>query len=664
MQASFDRALGFLRSGDAVLASELCRSALSDYPSDAKIRCLLGTALVQQREFKEAEKQLRQVIAMFPEIPKAHRELGNALLGQGRGADAIECFERVVELTPENGIAHFDLSIAFSKLGRDKEAQQALEQSFRLQPERKELLKAAEHLRAGRLKEAQMIYRAVLDRDPGNVSAMRLLGSVATEMGRYRLAVRQLRKAVKMAPEYFRAWTDLARALMELEEFEESHEVLERAIRLEPELSYPRMLLGNLLTKAGRYEEAVEAFKVALEKQPDHGGSLAGLGHALKTIGRQDEAVARYRDCIQAYPGFGEAYWSLANLKTFRFTDAEVATMEKHVDNEKLLEETRICFSCALGKAHEDRQDYDRAFAYYEQGNSMRRMNESYDPVQTEVVHDRIIKTITPAFLKDNAGNGDPDSSPIFIVGLPRSGSTLIEQILASHSQVDGTHELPDLARVIRTINQQRLQGASYPEALKHYDADRLADLGRQYLDSTQRHRSGKPFFTDKMPNNFASIGLLQLILPNAKVINACRHPMDSCMGSYKQLFFKGQSFTYDLVELGEFYLQYRRMMDYWHSILPGRVLDVHYEDMVTDQESQTRRLLEYCKLPWEEGCVRFYETERAVNTASSEQVRQPIYSRSINSWRKFEAHLAPLIEVLEPLLKELPEDQQPDCLT
>ena len=282
--------------------------------------------------------------------------------------------------------------------------------------------------------------------------------------------------------------------------------------------------------------------------------------------------------------------------------------------------------------------------------------------MQTEVIHDRIIETITPMFLKDSENLGDPSDAPIFIVGLPRSGSTLVEQILASHSDVDGTHELPDLPRVIRTINQERPQGESYPEALRHYGGE-LARLGEQYLESTRRHRGDGPFFTDKMPNNFASIGLITLILPNAKIVNARRHPLDSCMGSFKQLFYKGQAFTYDLVELGEYYLEYQRLMDYWHEILPGKVLDIHYEQLVVDQENQTRRLLEHCDLPWQDACLRFYETERAVNTASSEQVRQPLYSGSINSWRRFEAHLGPLVEVLEPLLRRLPDDQQPLCI-
>jgi tetratricopeptide (TPR) repeat protein len=662
MQATFDRALASLQDGETQTTVELCLKELSDRPQNGKMRVLLGTALVRQHEFAAAEEELRQVIATWPDIPKAHRELGNALFGQGRGEEAIQCYERIVQLTPDKSVAHFDLSMALSKLGREQEAQQALEESFRLDPDRKELLTAAQHQRVGHFAKAEEIYRDVLRRDPTNVSATRLLGSVATEMGRYKLAERLLRNAVKLAPGFFGAWADLARTLIEKEEFDEGHKALEQAIALEPELPYPRMLLGNLLTKAGRYEEAADAFKIALQKQPDHGGSLAGLGHALKTIGRQDEAIQTYRDCIKAYPAFGEAYWSLANLKTFRFSDNEIATMEQYVDNDKLLIESRVNLNFALGKAYEDQDDFERAFSRYDQGNALRRPNESYDPVQTEVIHDRIIETVTPTLLKENENAGDPSTAPIFIVGLPRSGSTLVEQILASHSDVDGTHELPDLPRVIRTINQERPQGDSYPEALLHYGKE-LARLGQQYLESTRRHRGHNPFFTDKMPNNFASIGLIALTLPNAKIVNARRHPLDSCMGSFKQLFYKGQAFTYDLVELGEYYLEYCRMMDYWHELLPGKVLDVHYEQMVTDQENQTRRLLEHCQLPWQDRCLRFYETERAVNTASSEQVRQPIYSGSIHSWRRFETRLGPLIEVLEPLLRQLPQDQRPTSL-
>ncbi len=663
MQSSFDNALATLKGGDAERTAEMCNTALAKNPADGKMRVLLATAQVRQGQFEKAESNLRKVLKNFPDIPKANRELGNALLGQGKGDEAVAAFRRVVELTPENGVAHFDLSIALSKAGHEEEAQEALEKSFEFDPERRELLDAMKLQREKKYNKAEVIYRDILRRDPTNVNATRLLGVTALELGQHRLATRLLRNAIKLRPEFFGARLDLARAYIEKDDLNEGEETLAEAIRLEPRLPYPRMLLGNLLSKAGHYEIAVEAYEAALALDPQQGGSLSGMGHALKTIGRQDDAIAAYRECIRLYPSAGETYWSLANLKTFRFTDEDIESMKKFVGAENLPDETRVNFNFALGKAYEDRDDFERGFSYYETGNRIRRETERYDPVSTEVIHDRIIETISPELLRKHEKSGDPDPAPIFIVGLPRSGSTLIEQILASHEQVEGTHELPDLPRTIMEINKQRPHGETYPEALSYFSAEELHQLGRQYLDSTLRHRTGLPFFTDKMPNNFPSIGLIQLILPNAKIINARRHPLDSCMGSFKQLFFKGQAFTYDLVEIGEYYLEYQRLVDHWHDLLPGKVLDIQYEEMVMDQEAQTRRLIDFCELPWDDGCLRFYETDRAVNTASSEQVRQPIYSKSLNSWRRFEKELQPLIEVLEPLLMKLPEDQRPSCL-
>ena len=624
------------------------------------MRVLLGTALVRMHKFADAERELRSALDSKPDIPKALRELSTALLGQGRGDEAIACLQRIVELEPNKSVSHFDLSNAFARIGKKEEAEAALQESFRLDPKRQILFEAIRLQHDGRPKDAEMRLREILRDDPTNATATRALGSIALDEGRYRMATRLLQNAVKLAPDYFAAWVELSRALTEFEQLDEARDAIAQVIRLESGLAYPYVLLGNLESKAGDYEAAVTAFETALNKQADNGGALAGLGHALKTIGRQEQAIDRYRSCVQSYPAFGEAWWSLANLKTFRFSDDEVAVMEQHVDQERLNDETRVNINFALGKAYEDRSDYDKAFHRYDSGNKLRRAHENYDPVQNEALHDQIIEAITPQFIEENAAHAEQRNDPIFIVGLPRSGSTLIEQILASHSQVDGTHELPDLPRVIRTINQWQIHGKGYPVAVPLLEPVHIKELGEQYLNATDRYRKGAPRFTDKMPNNFSMVGLLALILPNAKIINARRHPLDSCMGSYKQLFYRGQSFTYDLVELGEYYLEYQRIMDHWNKILPGRVLDVHYENMVVNQEEETRRLIEFCELPWEDACLRFYETERAVNTASSEQVRQPIYSKSINAWRRFENHLGPLVEVLEPLLRQLPDDQQP----
>ena len=418
---------------------------------------------------------------------------------------------------------------------------------------------------------------------------------------------------------------------------------------------------GNILTKAQRHEESLAAYQQALDVNEHSVGALAGMGHVLKTIGRSEESIEAYRQCIKKHPAYGEAYWSLANLKTFEFDSEEVEVMQAMVEREHIPDEPKVNFFLSIGKHFENEKDFDKAFEHYRLGNELRRAHEIYDPVQTQVVHDRIIEVFNSEFLQERESWGDPDASPILVVGLPRSGSTLIEQILASHSMVEGTMELPDLARIISSLSKREKKGRiEYPEAMLKLDEDSIRDLGRSYIESTSRFRSDKVYFIDKMPNNFPSIGFLHLILPNAKVINARRHPLDSCMGSYKQLFYKGQSWSYDQFEIGQYYLQYQRIMDHWHDVLPGKVLDVHYEDMVADQENQTRRLLEHLGLPWEDQVLRFYETERAVNTASSEQVRQPIYTKALNHWRNYESQLEELIEILEPLLKELPEESQP----
>jgi hypothetical protein len=307
----------------------------------------------------------------------------------------------------------------------------------------------------------------------------------------------------------------------------------------------------------------------------------------------------------------------------------------------------------ALAKATEDRGDFDRAWEYYVAGNSKRRMLEHYDPVHTEVINDEIVDVFSREFLESNEVLGNVDPAPIFVVGLPRSGSTLIEQILASHSEVEGTSELPYAGRVTTSLSRNRADGINYPQAVRELGAENFSTLGQDYLDLAQLHRTeGKPRFIDKMPNNFPTIGFIHLILPNARIIDARRYPLDSCLSCYRQLFAKGQTFTYDLTDIGEYFLQYQRMMDHWHEVLPGRILTVQYEEVVTDFENQVRRLLEYCELPWEEACINFYETDRPVRTASSEQVRQPVYTKSVHFWRNHEQHLGELIEVLNPALE------------
>ncbi|MGH8203454.1 MAG: sulfotransferase family protein, partial [Steroidobacteraceae bacterium] len=354
---------------------------------------------------------------------------------------------------------------------------------------------------------------------------------------------------------------------------------------------------------------------------------------------------------IRQSPNSGEVYWSLANLKTYRFDDAAVAEMERRAAARGDDLQSEINFLFALGKAHEDRGDYGRAWDFYRRGNEKQRAAVSYDPVQTEVMNDRLLEVYTAEFLESRRSAGDPDPSPIFIVGLPRSGSTLLEQVLASHGEVEGTAELPYIGRLAASQSRNRAGGVNYPEAMRELGAPNLAALGAEYLSLARMHRrTGAPRLIDKMPNNFPNVGLIALILSNAKIVDARRHPLDACLSCWRQLFARGQNFTYDLTEIGEYYLQYQRMMDHWARVLPGRVLTVQYEEVVGDFEGQVRRLLDFCELPWQAECLRFYESDRPVRTPSAEQVRQPIYDRSVGHWKHYERELDELIEVIAPI--------------
>jgi hypothetical protein len=489
---------------------------------------------------------------------------------------------------------------------------------------------------------------------------MRLWARLGFKQKRYADAEVLLQQAVKIAPGFARAWSDLCKVQFEQENQDDTIESATRLIKLNPRAPDGHIWLAAASASAGHHGDAIEAFDAALEIEPDHTGALCGKGNACRTFGDQDAAIAVFRKSIKVNPLHAEAYWSLANMKTFRFEDEEVDHMLALLGDERIPLEGQVQLNNALGLEFDGRGEFDRAFEFIDSGNILRRGEEFYDRVENEEKVDLSIDAFSQQLFEDNAGHGDPEQAPIFIVGLPRSGSTLLEQILSSHSRVDGTHELADLGKIIRSNPQFTGPRLRYPTSIANIDTDGFGRLGSEYIERTRRYRGDREFFTDKNPNNFAHVGLLQLILPNAKIINARRHPLDSCFGSYKQLFAQGQPFTYNLVEIGEYYLQYQRLMDHWHEVLPGKVLDVHYEDVVADLEGQVKRILEYCELDWEESCLKFHETSRSVKTASSEQVRQPIYSSAVNSWRHYEPHMGALIEVLEPLLATLPEKDRP----
>jgi tetratricopeptide (TPR) repeat protein len=660
IRAFYEHALAQSKAGDLDESERTLRRAVAIYQRDPNILCLLGEVVLRQRRPQEARRWFLRTLELFPGYPRALEGAGKTLLAEKKPKRAVDYLRRAAAALPDRVSTHLALGRALAQSGQGPEAKAAIDRALALDPDRAVAADAAEALEEGRVQEAEKALREQLAKQPDDPLALRLLSRVAMESGRRAAAIRLLERCVEHAPDFILAHNDLADLYMKEDRFADALASVERALDLDPELAHSWVFKANVLSRAQRHDEAIEAYDRALALSPGHSGAMAGKGHVLKTVGRTDEAIDVFRACIRAHPGFGEPWWSLANLKTFSFDPEEVAQLERLVANEDLGEEARVNMRYALAKHLENEERYDEAMAHYRAGAALRRGVETYDPVQNQVLTDRIIETFDEGFFADRADWGLVDDAPILVVGLPRSGSTLIEQILASHPEIDATIELGDLGRCARAIGRARKDRGEYPEATRLLGADDVSALAQRYLRGAGHYRGDAPRFIDKMPNNFAHLGLMHLMLPRARFIDARRHPLDSCLGSYKQLFYRGQSFTYDWFELGQYYLQYRRVMDYWKSLFPDRILDVHYEDVVRDQEGQTRRMLDFLGLDFDERCLRFWETERAINTASSEQVRRPIYTKGLNFWRHYEAHLDELVEQLEPLLRALPEEDRP----
>jgi len=436
--------------------------------------------------------------------------------------------------------------------------------------------------------------------------------------------------------------TRAARAMLEAGRYREAEAEIRRALHIDPECVSSWVLLGTILAHTMRQEAALDAYERALRLNPAQIHVLLAKGHVLQTLGRRAQCEAAYKECIALNKDFGEAYYSLADLKNYRFADAEIAAMENLL-REAAAEQAVAQLHFALGRAREQRGRYEEAFDQYTLGNALQRRLAVFDAGAFERKCRRVAELFDAAFFAARAGVGTPDPAPIFIVGMPRSGATLVEQVLASHSAVEGTMELPNLPGLVREL--EGLDGGTdgYPECVAGMSAEQFNRLGARYIDETRIFRARSHFFIDKMPDNFSHVGLIQLILPNAKIIDVRRHPLDTCFSAFKQYFAEGHSFTNDLEDLGRYYRSYVGLMDHWDTALPGRVLQVRYEDLVRDTESEVRRLLAHCGLEFEEACLRFYETKRAVRTASSEQVRVPMYDSSIGYWRLFEPQLEPL---------------------
>jgi len=653
VRQAFDAAMADLKSGDAQSAMRRIEVALNDHPDNVNLNGLYGGLLLQAKQHQKAEVVLKKTLGLAPAFAKPHEDLGFLYIETGQPEKALPILERAIILTPEVESAHFQLGRALALLGRGKEADAAFEKSFALSPERREMALAAEHHREGRYNEAERMCIKLLHRNEDNVDALRTLGLVCAAQGRQEEAESHLSKALVFAPDYVELYGELGRVYKELERFDRAIEMFKKWVEFAPNNPKAHFYLASVYAPTSMHDEALASYHRAIELREDYPGAWLGLGHQLKTVGKQEEGVAAYHRCIELRPENGETYWSLANLKTYRFDDAMIDQMHQMVERDDVREQSLVNFQFSLAKAYEDRKDYKNAWKYYTLGNQTQRQLVSWDPVHNEVINREIIDVFNEDMIERlRQRGGCSDASPIFVLGLPRSGSTLIEQILASHSQVEGTAELAYMGRVANSVSMASNSQLRFPQGMDALTSVHLESLGQRYIDWAARHRhENTAYFIDKMPNNFPFIGLIKAVLPNAKIIDARRHPLDACVGNLKQLFAKGQTFTYDEVDIGEYYLSYIEMMNHWHSVLPGGVLTVNYEDNVFDNENQIRRILDFCELPFEDQCLRFYETDRAVRTASSEQVRQPIYTGSVHQYKRFDPWLDNLKEILEPVL-------------
>ena len=631
------------RYAEALAAGEML---LAQKPDDRDGLLLTAICLRCLGRLEPAHDTLARLAQHHPRFSRVYEERGQWFAAQRQAAPAIEAFRTAVTLNHALPSSWHMLEGLYRLTGQSQNCAEAAAQLATLRSIPPEVVTATSLFLDGDLDAAEELIRAFLLRIGNDIEAMRLLARIGLARKVYDDAELLLAAVLELAPDYLLARAEYAEVLIEQLKYVEARRVLERLLEEDPRNSvYYRSLYATTMVGLGQHVEAVNLYRVLIEQTPNDPDLHLSLAHALKTLGRRDEAIATYRQAAALRADFGDAYWSLANLKTYRFTDQELARLRAMQDRPNMALIDRYHFHFALGKALEDRGEYAESFAWYERGNAHKRAESRY---RAEIIENNTrqqIEICTPEYFAIRRGWGNPAPDPIFIVGLPRSGSTLLEQILASHSAVEGTQELSLVQQIVAGLRGRDPDPDKprYPRVLCELRTEDFLQRAQQYLLGAQVYRAGKPFFIDKMPNNFRHLGLIRSMLPNAKIIDARREPLACCFSNLKQLFARGQEFTYSIDDIARYYRTYLELMRHWQAVLPGGVLKVQHEDLVDDLEANVRRILDFCGLDFEPGCIEFHKTARSVRTASSEQVRQPIYREGLEHWKNFEPWLLPL---------------------
>ncbi len=637
-------------------ARSLLDEALSAEAENFEAKYTLAVLNRAEGQIDQAKALLKALVDEKPDFGRGFQELGLCELALKQEPAAISAFEQAVEVDGSLIESWKFLTTAYRRNGDSRAEQAAMQVDF-LASLPQELRTVISYLAANRLGDAERLCRYFMQQNKTHIEGMRLMAEIATRTGVFDDAEFLLETVMELAPDHVEAEIQLAHVLLRRQRFHKAHKRVKAIYeRNKTPSAQVQALYASVCFGVGENDEAIKTYQEMIRVSPNDPQLRVSLAHIYNATGESPKAVDLFKQAYGLKPDFGDAFWSLANTKSYRFTEEELAAMTDRVNaaSTPQLDKTQMHF--ALGKAYEDSKDYDTAFSHYQEGNTLKRETSNHSKEQLDIRISTQLDVCTAELferLKD-VGHDAPD--PIFILGLPRAGSTLLEQILASHSQVDGTmelHDILDLAKRLRGRDKASDPSPRYPRILGELPTERFAQFGQQFIEDTRAYRGSAPYFIDKMPNNFFHIGLIKLILPNAKVIDARRHPMACCFSGYKQLFGEGQEFSYGLEEIGNYYRQYVDLMNHWDEVLPGFVLRVQHEDVIADLEGQVRRILDFCGLAFEESCVEFHKTKRTVRTPSAEQVRQPINKSGVDQWCNFESHLDPLKHALGPEILE-----------